>query len=106
MSLLVRWEWVECGWEGEVPVVAGPPVVAWRRVVGRVNAAGPVVLSRWCCGVWNGGDADAGGDGDGGHCGDDQTCAGFCRGGSDCCEVGVGTVVAVLVKRCCLACLL
>ena len=54
-----------------------------------------------CCGVWNGGDADAGGDVGGGRCGDDQTCAGFCDGGDDCCEVGVGTVVVVLVKRCC-----
>ena len=40
------------------------------------------------------------------HCGDDQTYAGFCGGGGDCCEVGVGTVAVALVKRCCLACLL
>ena len=65
----------------------------------RLKASG---VAGWCCGVWNGGDADAGGDGDGGHCGDDQTCAGFCGGGGDCCEVGVGMVV----KRCYLACLL
>ena len=60
----------------------------------------------WCCGVWSGGDVDAGGGGGGGHDGDGQTFAGFCGGGGDCCEVGVGTVVVVLVKRCCLACLL
>ena len=41
VNMLVRWEWVE----GKVPVVVGPPVVAWRRVVCPVNAAGPVVLS-------------------------------------------------------------
>ena len=52
-----------------------------------------------CCGVWYGGDVDAGGDVDGGRYGDDQTCAGFCDGGGvDCCEVGVGMVVVVLVS--------
>ena len=63
-------------------------------------------VAGWRCGAWNGGGADAGGDGGGGHCGDDQTYAGFCGGGGDCCEVGVGTVAVALVKRCCLACLL
>ena len=61
-------------------------------------------VAGWCCDAWSGGDVDACGGGGDGHGGDGQTCVGSCGGGGDCCDVGVGKVVAVLVKRCCRAC--
>ena len=93
-----------CGWilrEVSVSVVRCGGI----RVGAQVDGLSGAAAGR--CGTVRGGDADAGGDVDGGRYGDDQTCAGFCDGGDDCCEVGVGmVVVVVLVRRRCPACLL
>ena len=61
-------------------------------------------VAGWCCDALSGGDVDACGGGGDGLGGDDQTCVGSCGGGGDCCDVGVGKVVAALARRCCRAC--